>query len=533
MSAWAARFYAAAGGLSSDSAARPVTMRDALGIEAGIGYNARVMNQDALLIGFDDSIKLSIHLDYKDNQKIYIKLGTLSVIERKDFDRILNFLRLTKPKVKAAEKGEAQLLSPKSMAAEGHVYMLENGVLKITVGNFVKNLSKDAYLVFLEELENAKNNLIRFDKIQELTPEARAAMGVDEAGRPTRVKDAIYTARIVGYSLAVIIFILNTVLFVAAIFNPIFLYLVAAVYLILVDAYLLLPASEKKAIAVFRMNAKDYVNEDMFKNLDSLPISRKGMEFFVILGMGMVFFTAYFTKALPSIMSTGKKLFGGESENALGMDDITKFAGGLTIKSKDNYDVKKKFYNFNDVLETLFKVAVKNRVTFTQMKIDSEMAGGFYKISFDGELLVSTPQDFQTFRNTLVFEKPFKTCEGSKGADKYNFKITADVNMTSEKYFRAMKYITSSPKKVEKMIQRVCQIFTGKDTKLDMGFSTRKKELTVIQVGVTGTTEQIQQITGFIKSIETDPVVLQCLLAELEYLGGKYRYKFIVTAVFK
>jgi hypothetical protein len=30
--------------------------------------------------------------------------------------------------------------------------------------------------------------------------------------------------------------------------------------------------------------------------------------------------------------------------------------------------------------------------------------------------------------------------------------------------------MTSSPKKVEKSIQRVCQMFTGKDTKLDMGF---------------------------------------------------------------
>jgi hypothetical protein len=50
---------------------------------------------------------LSIHLDYKDNQKIYISSGTLSVIERKDFDRILNFLRLTKNKVKSVEKGEA------------------------------------------------------------------------------------------------------------------------------------------------------------------------------------------------------------------------------------------------------------------------------------------------------------------------------------------------------------------------------------------------------------------------------------------
>jgi hypothetical protein len=202
--------------------------------------------------------------------------------------------------------------------------MLENGVLKITVGTFIKNLSKDAYLLFLEELENSKNNLIRFDKIQDLTPEARAAMGVDEPVAPPRVKDAIYTARIAGYSLCVVIFILNTFLFVASIFNPIFLYLVGAVYLFLVDVYLLLPASEKKAIAVFRRNAKDYVNEDMFKNLDSLPISRKGIEFFVILGMGMVFFTAYFTKALPSIMSTGKKLFGGESENAMGMDDISK-----------------------------------------------------------------------------------------------------------------------------------------------------------------------------------------------------------------
>lgn len=491
------------------------------------------MNPNALLIGFDDAIKLSIHLDYEDNQKIYIKLGTISVVNRQEYEKLLNFLRLTKSKLKNTKPGEAQLISPKSMASEGHVYMLENGVLKITIGNFVKNLSRDAYMAFLEELENAKNNIIRFDKIQNLTPEARAAMGVDEAGRPTRVKDAIYTARIVGYSLAVVIFILNTVLLTAAIFNPLFLYLVAAVYLVLIDAYLILPASEKKAIAVFRMNAKDYINEDMFKNLDSLPISRKGMEFFVILGMGMVFFTAYFTKALPSIMDTGKKLFGGESENALGFDDLTKTASMFRDTNKAQFDIKKKFHNFNEALDILFKAAVKNRVTFLKMKYEMEMAGGFYLLTITGDLLVSTPQDFQSFRNSLVFEKPYKVCEGSKGADKYNFKIVAEFNMTSEKWFRAMKYQTSSPKKVEKRIQKVCSIFTGKDTKLDMGFSTRKKELTLVQCGVSGTTDNLMQIVGFIKSIETELFVLQCVLDELEYMGGKYRYKFIVTSVFK
>lgn len=492
-----------------------------------------VMTPSALLIGFDDAIKLSIHLDYEDNHKIYIKLGTLTVIDRKEFEKILNFLRLTKQKLKNTQPGEAQLISPKSMAADGHVYMLENGILKITVGNFVKNLSRDAYFAFLEELENAKNNIIRFDKVQSLTPEARAAMGVDEAGRPTRVKDAIYTARIVGYSLAVIIFILNTVLLVAAIFNPLFLYLVGAVYLALVDAYILLPASEKKAIAVFRMNAKEYINEDMFKNLDSLPISRKGIEFFVILGMGMVFFTAYFTKAIPSIMDTGKKLFGGETENVQGFDDLTKTASMFRDTNKQQFDIKKKFYNFNEALDILFKFAVKNRVKFLKMDLSMEMANGFYTLTMTGDLLVSTPQDFQNFRNTIVFEKPFKTCEGSKTADKYNFKIVADFNMTTERWFRAMKYQSSTPKKVERRIQKVCSIFTGKDIKFDMGFSSRRKELTLIQSGVSGVTDNLMQIVGFVKSIETEPFVLQCMLDELEYVNGKFRYKFTITSVFK
>ena len=119
-------------------------------------------------------------------------------------------------------------------------------------------------------------------------------MGIDEVGRSLG-KDKLYKIRVAGYSLAVVVFAVNTLFFFSSVFNLQYLPLSVAIFLFLVEAYLLLPASEKKSIAMFRANSKDYINEDMFNNLQGLPISRKGVEFFLILLMAIVFMATYFS----------------------------------------------------------------------------------------------------------------------------------------------------------------------------------------------------------------------------------------------
>jgi hypothetical protein len=91
------------------------------------------------------------------------------------------------------------------------------------------------------------------------------------------------------------------------------------------------------------------------------------------------------------------------------------------MKSKDNYDPKKKFYNFNDVLETLFKVAVKTARHLHPDEGRQQMAGGFYKISFDGELLVNTPQTSRTSARRSPFEKPVQDLRGVEGRRQRHF----------------------------------------------------------------------------------------------------------------
>lgn len=491
------------------------------------------MNPDALLIGFDDSISLTIHLDYKDNEKLYIKLGNTTVIDRREYEKLLGFLRLTKPKVKSARAGKAALLSPKSLAAEGHVWMFENGTLKITYGKFVKTISQEAFYILLTELENGKNNLIRYDKIKDLSPDARAAMGIDEVGRPSTVKDAVYKARVIGYSLVVVIFLINTFLGIAAVFNLFLIPLVAAIYLFLVDVYLLLPASEKKAIAMFRANAKDYINEDMFKNLDSLPVSRKGIEFFLIIGMAMVFFTAYFSKAIPEIMKWGKDLYGETSENSQGFDDIMKTASMFKQSGVDDFDIKKKLYNCSGFISRLFKTATMFHITFDNTNFTWTMGGGFLDMKADGSIITSNPANFTGFKRELCRHKPFEYCDGDRVENRFSLDIRARFNMTYQPFWRAMRHIKSNSSKVRKKISRAMQIFTGKEVKLNFGVSSVKKGKQVHKIGVEGYAMNGEEIAGFVKSIETEPEVLQILPDYIGYANGKIQFKLTVTACYK
>ena len=152
------------------------------------------MDEKALLIGFRDSIKLNIYLDYKNNDDIYMQFGVEYKFTRAEFLALLSFMRTVNQVVTPdkLERSKPGIISPKSMTQTGFIMLQDNGYLKIEYKGFIKTLAQPSYFEYVQELEIAAQGLDRYDKIKEMTPDARAAMGIDEAGRPLVIKDTLY-----------------------------------------------------------------------------------------------------------------------------------------------------------------------------------------------------------------------------------------------------------------------------------------------------------------------------------------------------
>jgi hypothetical protein len=294
----------------------------------------------------------------------------------------------------------------------------------------------------------------------------------------------------------------------------------------------MLPISEKKAIAVFRANAKDYINEDMLKNLDGLPISRKGIEFFVIMFMGIVFMATYFSKAIPSIMKWGNKTF-GESADMADMDDITKVASMFKSNIKANYDIKRRFNKANKMLATLFKTAIKNRITFQTMNFNFDVSGGFLKMTISGTIYSQNPNNFNSFKRSIVNQKPFVSCSGTRMENKYKYEITGRFNLASSSWFMKMKYKRSSSKKIKKQIMRYMSMHTGNDTRLLFGVSTNKRGIQISSIGIEGTTKNYKRFLSFFRAIESIPETLQCMPMSINFRDGKFWFKLNVTCCYR
>lgn len=495
------------------------------------------MDEKALLIGFRDSIKLNIFLDYKNNDDIYMQFGVEYKFTRAEFLALLSFMRtinqvVTPEKIERAKPG---IVSPKSMTQTGFVMLQDNGYLKIEYKGFIKTLAQQSYFEFVQELEIAAQGLDRYDKIKEMTPEARAAMGIDEAGRPLVVKDTMYMIRLAGYAFASIMILVDMALLVAAIFNPMMLYLVAIIALSIILAYLLLPASEKKALSMFMFNIRQFMEKDFWSIADSLPISRKTVEMFIVLLIVMTIMTAYFSKSIPMILKWGKGLYAEAPAAATDNDDILK---ALTVSGGRGayFDPDKKCMAFTAFYKNFFDAVMSSRVTLKKCVMTTSIGANNASLmhEMEGELMtggsVASVQDFsaRVQKHKAIIE--FKTDPVVNGV---TFKIRAVFSHGTSSYFKRVKLIKSDKKNLNELTRKNLYMIAGNVPMSSGGIGVSPRKDRNIFEFIYGTSlKNFEQIITFLTSMEAEQLCLQIVVDELvRNNSGNYDMKFRVVCV--
>ncbi|MEZ7890519.1 MAG: hypothetical protein QMC67_02110 [Candidatus Wallbacteria bacterium] len=401
------------------------------------------MNENALLLGFRDNIKLSIYLDFLDNETIYIQFGNEYKFTRQEFNSLLNFLRVTNQSAHILNpeklKGKSGIVSPKSMAKEGFVWLLENGTLKIEWRSFIKTIPHESYKALVEELELSTQGLSKYDKVKLMTPETRKALGIDEAGRTVSSKDTKFFLRSIGYGIIIILIILDFVLIVSSIVNFKMLYLVGIITLVIILSYLILPESEKKGLTQFYKNSREYADNDFLKNANNLPVSRKTIELFLILFIVMTFMTVYFTKAIPTILEWGKKLQkGAGSTESEGQDVINSMSyskkNQLTI-----FDVDKKVIFMADFYKELFKAFEQSKITLKSITSKVNVDNNFNYI-VEGKFYAPGLSNNLDLENQFKASKLLGKLKITQALENnYNFKIENEFSIMSNVLFKKPK----------------------------------------------------------------------------------------------
>ncbi len=493
------------------------------------------MDEKALLIGFRDSIKLNIYLDYKNNEDIYMQFGTELKFSRADYQAFLSFMRtvgqiVTPEKIVRSKPG---IISPKSMAQTGFVMLQDNGYLKIEYKGFIKTLAQPTYFEFTQELEISAQNLDRYDKIKEMTPEARAALGIDEAGRPLVVKDTLYTIRLIGYAFAVILMMLDMVLLVASIFNPMMLYLVAIIALSIILAYLLLPASEKKALSMFVFNIKCFMEKDFWTIADSLPISRKTIEMFIVLLIVMTIMTAYFSKSIPMILKWGKSLYAEAPAEVGDNEDILK---ALTITGGRGayFDPDKKCTALGPFYKVFFDAVMSSRVTLKKAVAFTSIGSNNASLSYDieGEILTGgSVAGVQEFTARVQRHKAVVDIQTEPTVNGSSFKIKCIFSHGTPSYFKRMKLTKANKKIFNDMTRKNLYMIAG-NVPLSSGgmVSTPKRDRNIFEFSYTTQIKNFGHIITFLTSMEAEQACLQIVVDELSRTNsGDYDMKIRVV----
>jgi len=495
------------------------------------------MDEKALLIGFRDAVKLSIYLDYKNDDDIYVQFGTEYKFARADFQSFINFIRVANQMIRPEkiEKFQPGIISPKSMAKLGFVWLQENGYMKIEYHGFLKVMTQEVYFIFSEELEAATQGLDRYDKIKEMTPEARAAMGIDEAGRPLVVKDTIYMVRLAGYIITIIMAVVDMVLMVASIFNPMLLYLVAIIALSILLAYLLLPESEKKALAMFYFNFKQFMNGDFWRIADALPISRKTVELFMVLLIVMTGGTAYFSKAIPTILSWGKNLYGEvKPEASDNTDDVLK-ALSITGGRGAYYDPDKKCSAFANFYKNFFDSVMSSRVTLK--KVSSVVAIGANNASLsynmEGEILTNSIASVQDFAARVQRHKSVQDFKTEQIVNGYAFKIQCIFGHGSPQYFKRMKLYKLAKKNLGDMVRKTLYNLIGNVPMTGGGITiSPKRDRNVFEYSYGAIFKTFDQMSNFVMHMEAELTCLQVTIDEISRnTSGDYEVKMRVVFV--
>jgi len=493
------------------------------------------MNPNSLLIGFRDTLKLTIYLDYQDNEAIYICHGVEYKFTRAKFEQFMNFLRVSNQVITDDKlKGPAGIISPKSMTKQGFIWLQDNGYIKIEWQDFIKVLTQENYFIFVEEMEISTQNLDRYDKIKYMTPEARAALGIDEVGRPLKIKDKIYTLRLIGYAIVCLMAFLDAVLLVAGIFNPTLLFLVAIIFLMIILSYLLLPQSEKVALKQFRANFRQFMEEDFLRIVQALPISRKSVELFIILIIVMTFMTAYFSKAIPSILSWGKKLFGEVKPELSAGDDVLKMMSYNKKNGGAYYDPDKKFSGTSQMFKHFINCLYTSKVTLKRMNANINILFNF-NYYLEGEIATQLVSCAQDFKGKLM---GFRQCVDAKVepfGNNYAFKAYIEFPLSSPQFFKRFKPPKSVDKKViDEIVRRNIYVILGKNAYMQRGsfILTTVKEKKVFEKGFMVNFQNFDQVLTFVTLMEADHSCLEVLVDEMiRDNNGYYDVKFRVILI--
>jgi hypothetical protein len=495
------------------------------------------MDEKALLIGFRDSIKLNIYLDYRNNDDIYMQFGVEYKFTRAEFLALLSFMRTVNQVVTPdrLERSKPGIISPKSMTQTGFIMLQDNGYLKIEYKGFIKTLAAPSYFEYVQELEIAAQGLDRYDKIKEMTPEARAAMGIDEAGRPLVVKDTLYIIRMIGYVFAVILILLDMVLLVAAIFNPMMLYLVAIVALAIILAYLLLPGSEKKALSMFMLNFRHFMEKDFWSIADSLPISRKTVEMFIVLLIVMTIMTAYFSKSIPMILKWGKSLYAEAPAAATDTDDILK---ALTISGGRGafYDPDKKCVAFTGFYKSFFEAVMSSRVTLKKCIMTTSVGSNNASLmhEMEGELMTGgSVAGVQEFTARIQRHKAIIDFNTEPVVNGVTFKLKAVFGHGSGAYFKRVKLVKADKKNLNELTRKNLYMIAGNIPMNSGGIGiSPKKDRNIFDFSYGATMKSFEQIVTFLTAMEAEQMCLQIVIDELaRNHSGLYEMKFRVVCV--
>lgn len=496
-----------------------------------------VMDEKALLIGFRDSIKLNIYLDYRNNEDIYLQFGTEVKFARAEFQAFIAFMRtvgqvVTPEKVERSKPG---VISPKSMAQTGFVMLQDNGYLKIEYKDFKRTFAQPTYFEFAQEIEIASQGLDRYDKIRDMTPEARAALGIDEAGRPLVVKDTLYIIRLLGYVFAVMLMLLDMILLVTAIFNPMMLYPVAIIALSIILAYLLLPVSEKKALSMFVFNFKQFMEKDFWSIADSLPISRKTVEMFIVLLIVMTIMTAYFSKSIPLILKWGKGLYAEMPAEAIDNQDILKgltITGGLGVY----FDPEKKCTAIAGFYKSFFDAIMSSRVTLKKLSAVTSINPNKAALTYDieGEILtggsIASVQEFtaRASRHKAVTE--IKTDPTVNGVV---FKMQCEFHQSTPAYFKRMKLTKANKTIFEDITRKNLYMIAGTvPFSRTRGVTSGKRERSILEVSYNTVVKNLEHINIFLTAMEAEQACLQILIDEMSRNNaGEYEMKLRVVFV--
>ncbi len=260
--------------------------------------------QDTTIIGYSGPAGAKVFFRGKDDEAIFLSLGTLHKFSRNEFTGLVELAVLASKKLcDRGNSGSSGALAGDISDRKKSIFLLQNGDVKVNFAQISKVFTNKTFVSFASALETASQNLKTYKR--KLDEKEKALEPWKEKKADFAVRDFLYRS---AFTILVILSLADVFLLITGIFNPALFFAVIILTPVIILLYIMMPKGDRMNLSV---NTQKYLDEDLLANISRLNFSKKTVEFFVVLFLALFFMTVYFSKAFPYVYNFWKNYFGG------------------------------------------------------------------------------------------------------------------------------------------------------------------------------------------------------------------------------